>query len=97
MVGFVETGFIGGASGDAILIAQSPSPCLVFDRVEYLSNTKDALSILPIMKKVFSNCNKKNERLEIPVKFDPAKFYSDQVLLFVRTIYGRSVHTIISR
>lgn len=97
MVDFVETGFTGGASGDAILIAQSPSPCLVFDRVEYLSNTKDALSILPIMKKVSSNCPEKNERLEIPVKFDPAKFNSDQVLLFVRTIQGRSVHTIISR
>jgi hypothetical protein len=97
MVEYVETGFTGGASGDAILVAQSPSPCLVFDRVDYLSNNKDALSILPIMKRISSHCPEKSERLEIPVKFDSTKFKSKQILLFVRTIEGRSVHTIVSK
>lgn len=97
MVDYIETGFTGGASGDAILVAQSPSPCLVLDRVEYLSNTKDSLSVLPIMKKVSSNCPEKRERLEIPIKFDPSKFKYEQLLLFVRTIEGRSVNTIIAR
>lgn len=97
MVDYIETGFTGGASGDAILVAQSPSPCLVFDRVEYLSNAKDSLSVLPIMKKISSDCPEKIGRLEIPIKFDPSKFKYEQILLFVRTIEGRSVNTIIAR
>jgi hypothetical protein len=97
MVDYIETGFTGGASGDAILVAQSPSPCLTLDRVEYLSNNKDALSVLPIMKKVSSDCPEKRERIEIPIKFDPSKFKFEQILLFVRTIEGRSVNTIIAR
>jgi hypothetical protein len=97
MVDYVETGFTGGSSGDAILVAQSPSPCLVLDRVAYLSNEKDTLSVLPIMKKVSSNCPEKSQRLEIPIKFDPSKFKFEHILLFVRTIEGRSVNSIISR
>jgi hypothetical protein len=97
MVDYVETGFTGGASGDAVLIAQSPSPCLVLDRVEYLSNSKDTLSVLPIMKRVSSNCPEQRQRLEIPIKFDSSRFSFEKVLLFVRTIEGRSVNTIISR
>lgn len=97
MVDYIETGFTGGASGDAILVAQSPSSCLVLDKVQYLSNDKDALSVLPIMKKISSNCPEKRERIEIPIKFDPAKFKFSQILLFVRTVEGRSVNTLISR
>lgn len=97
IVDYVEVGFTAGASGDAILIAQTPSPCLVLDRVEYLSNNKDTLSVLPIMKKISSNCPEKRERLEIPIKFDPKKFKFEEVLIFVRTIEGRSVHTILPR
>lgn len=97
MVDYVETGFTGGASGDAVLIAQSPSPCLVLDRVEYLSNEKDTLSVLPIMKKISSDCPAIRQRLSIPIKFDVKKFKFDQLLIFVRTIEGRSVNTIISK
>lgn len=96
-VDYIETGFTGGSFGDALLIAQSPSPCLVFDRVEYLTNGKDSLSVLPIMKKISSNCPEKAERLEIPIKFDPSKFNYKQILLFVRTIEGRSVNTFVNR
>jgi hypothetical protein len=96
-VDYIETGFTGGASGDAILVAQSPSPCLVLDRVDYLTNEKDTLSILPIMKRVSSSCPEKAERIEIPVKFSPSTFKSSQILLFVRTIEGRSVNSIIAR
>lgn len=97
MVDYIETGFTGGASGDAILIAQSPSPCLVLDRVDYRTNGKDTLSVLPIMKKISSNCPEKRERLEIPIKFEPSHFKSNVMLLFVRTIEGRSVNSIISK
>lgn len=96
-VDYIETGFTGGASGDALLVAQSPSPCLTLDRVEYLSNSKDTLSVLPIMKRTSLDCPEKSQRIEIPVKFDPNKFKFERILLFVRTIEGRSVNTIISR
>jgi len=97
MVDYIETGFTGGASGEAMLVAQSPSPCLVLDRVEYLTNEKDTLSVLPIMKKISSNCPEKRERIDIPIKFDSTKFKNEQILLFVRTIEGRSVNTFIAK
>jgi len=96
-IDYVETGFTGGASGDAILVAQSPSPCLIVDKVTYLSNDKDTLSILPIMKKISSDCPEKTERIEIPIKFEPTKFKFNQILLFVRTLEGRSMNSIINR
>ena len=96
-VDYIETGFTGGASGDAMLVAQTPSPCLALDRVEYLSNSKDTLSVLPIMKRTSLDCPEKAERIEIPIKFDPSKFKFERILLFVRTIEGRSVNSIISR
>jgi hypothetical protein len=97
MVDYIEVGFTGGASGDAILVAQSPSPCLVLDKVEYRTNGKDSISVLPIMKRISSSCPEKTEQFEIPIKFDASSFNYDQVLLFVRTIEGRSVNKIISR
>lgn len=95
MVDYVEPGITGGLSGDAILIAHSPSPCLVLDKVEYQTNSKDTLSVLPIMKRISSECPEKKERIEIPIKFEPAKFKFDQLLIFVRTIEGRSINTIL--
>lgn len=97
MVDYVETGITGGLSGDAMLIAHSPSPCLIMDKVEYQTNSHDTLSVMPIMKRISSECPEKKERIEIPIKFEPGKFKFEKILIFVRTIEGRSVHTIISR
>jgi hypothetical protein len=97
LVDYVELGFTGGLSGDAILVAHSVSPCLKFDRVEYLSNEKDTISVLPVMKKVSSNCPEKKTRIEIPIKFGPDALPHDRVLLFVRSIEGKSVHSIIEK
>ena len=96
-VEYIETGFTGGASGDAILVAQSPSPCLVLHKVDYRTNGKDTLSVLPIMKRISASCPEKPERLMIPIKFNPFSFKAKEMLIFVRTIEGRSVNTIISK
>jgi hypothetical protein len=96
-VDHVELGFTGGLSGSAMLVGHAVSSCLQFDRVEYLSNDKDTLSILPIMKKVSTNCPEQRSRIEIPIKFDPRKFSHKQVLLFVRSIEGKSVYTIVGK
>lgn len=97
IVEYVELGFTGGLSGEAFLIAKSPSDCLAFDKVEYQSNKKDTISILPIMKKISSNCNEVKKRLQIPVKFNPHALNNKEVLLFVRSIEGKSVNTIITK
>ena len=76
IVDYIETGFKGWASGDAVLIAESPSTCLVLDKAEYLYNDKDALSVLPIMKKISSHFPERRERIEIPTKHDPSKLIS---------------------
>ena len=97
IVDYVELGFTGGLSGDALLMARSPSDCLVFDRVEYISNDKDTVSILPIMKKVSETCQEKTRRFEIPVKFKPAAIPHKDILLYVRSIEGKAIHTLINR
>lgn len=97
MVEYIELGFTGGLSGDALLVAKSPSDCLAFDKVEYLSNKKDTISIMPIMKKISANCNEKTKRIQIPVKFNAHSVKNKEVLLFVRSIDGKSVNTIISK
>lgn len=97
IVDHINLGFTGGISGDALLSVRSPSDCVVFDRVEYISNGKDTLSVLPIMKKISENCREKVKRFEIPIKFKPRSFSHRDLLLFVRSIEGKSVHTIINK
>jgi hypothetical protein len=96
-VEYIDLGFTGGTSGSAMIMAQTPGDCYDFDRVEYLSNKKDTLSVLPILKKVKPVCGKMKVRVEIPIKFDPAQFSYSQILLFTRSLQGQSVSTIIER
>ncbi len=97
IVEYVELGFTGGLSGDAIIIARSPSDCVVFDKLKYISNDNDTISILPIMKKISGDCNRRQKRLEIPIKFNPDSFRNSNILLFVRSIEGKSVHSIVQK
>lgn len=97
IVEYIDTGFTGGASGDAVILARLPSDCVEFDRVEYLSNKKDTLSVIPILKKVSNVCNEEQRRIEIPVKFDLKKFSHRDLLLFVRSIEGKSVNQLIKK
>jgi hypothetical protein len=96
-VEYVELGFTGGTSGDAVLVGNSVSSCLELDKVEYLSNKKDTLSVLPVMKKISNNCPEKKKRIEIPIKFDVNNLKSKKVMLFVRSIDGKSVHSFVDK
>lgn len=96
-VDYIDLGFAGGATGSAFIHAQLPSPCLEFDHVEYLSNGKDTISIMPIMKQVSDFCPMKMVPYEIPIKYDLSTVTADKVLLFSRSIDGRSVSTIMNR
>lgn len=96
MVDYVELGFTGGINGSVFLVGRMME-CLALKRVEVISNGKDAVSILPIMEKVSSTCLETRKPFDIPVNFDIKEFKSKSVLLFVRTMDGKSVHTIIEK
>lgn len=96
-VDYVDLGFTGGLSGSAFLVARAVSSCLEFDHVEYVSNGKDTFSVLPIMKKVSDVCPEESRRIDIPIKFDIRSLKSPEVLLFVRSMDGKSVHSMINR
>lgn len=96
-VDYIELGITGGLSGDALLIGSTLSPCMQLDKVEYISNKADTFSVLPVMKRIGRNCPERKTRLEIPIKFKPQQLASSKVLLFVRSIEGKSVHTIIDK
>jgi hypothetical protein len=97
VVDYIELGFLGGESGSAQLVGWNPSDCLALDHVEYVSNGKDTLSILPIMKKIRDFCPLKMVPLTIPVNFNPESFSHPKILLMSRTIEGKSVNTIMER
>ncbi len=96
MVDYVDLGFTGGLTGDAFLVGRSPD-CVELDRVETISNKKDTYSILPIMKKVSQNCSQQKTHFTIPIRFDPRLSSQDKILLFVKTMDGKSVHALIEK
>ncbi len=96
-VDYVELGFIGGLSGEALLVGSAVGPCLAFDRIESSTNKKDTFSIRPIMKKVSARCTEKRRPLSIPIMFDPAALATGKILLFVRSIDGKSVHAFVDK
>jgi hypothetical protein len=96
-VDYVDLGFTGGQSGDALLVGRSLSPCLALDKVEYISNGKDTLSVLPIMKKISQDCPEKYTSLHVPIKFNLKNYKHEKVILFVRSVEGKSIHSFVSK
>lgn len=97
MVERIDFGFTGGLGGNALLIAHAPSSCIELDHVEYMSNGRDTLSILPIMRKVSEECDENNSRLVIPIEYDLGQFEHSEVLFSVRSIDGRAVNALINK
>lgn len=93
----VNLGFAGGITGDALLIGYSPSPCLVVDKVVYRNNGMDTYSILPIMKKISNVCPEIKTQIEIPIKFNVSSVKNETILLFVRSIEGKSIQAFINK
>lgn len=81
------------AAGEVVLKGYNPSDCFELDRIEYLSNKKDSLSILPIMKQVRGFCPMKM----VPFSYKwrvPTDLEASKVLLHVRTMDGNSVNAV---
>lgn len=96
MVNYVELGFTGGVNGDVFLIGRT-TDCLAFDHMETISNGIDTLTIFPIMKKISGPCSDKRTYFNKPIRFNPQAFSNNKILLFVRTMDGKSVHALVER
>lgn len=96
-VSYIDLGFTGGTQGSALLVGTTPNGCYEFDRLEYISNKNDTLSVLPIMKKVRDTCSKKRERIFIPINYDLESFPHPEMLIFARSLEGKSVSAIVEK
>jgi hypothetical protein len=94
MVDYIDQGFV--ASGNARLVGWKPSSCLELDHVKYISNGKDTLSVLPVMKKTSSFCPMKLTPMIIPISYDRNAFKVDKILLYTRTLDGKSVNSLVN-
>ena len=72
------------------------SHCVKFDRVEIVSNGKDTLSVLPVMKQVANLCPMKGMPISFPVKLDFSKLKTKEPLIHVRTMDGKSFNKVLN-
>lgn len=71
------------------------SNCIDLDKVKVISNNKDTLSILPVMKQLTDFCPMKMMPTQYPVKLDFSSMKMKSPLLHVRTMDGKSVNTVL--
>jgi hypothetical protein len=72
------------------------SDCLDLDKIQIVSNKKDTLSVLPVMKQVSSFCAMKMMPTQYPIKVDFTGLKTGQPLLHVRTMDGKSVNSVVN-
>lgn len=82
--------------GDYVLHGWRYSNCVQLDKVEVVSNGKDTLSVLPVMKTVSTHCPMKGMPVSYPVKLDVSQLKTHEPLIHVRTMDGKSFNTILS-
>lgn len=82
---------------DYVLHGWRYSNCVQFDRVEVVSNGKDTLSVLPVMKQTAIDCPMKGMPVAYPVKLDFTSLVINEPLIHVRTMDGKSFNTILNQ
>ncbi|MGE3608632.1 MAG: hypothetical protein AB7I27_03510 [Bacteriovoracaceae bacterium] len=80
---------------DFVLKGWRFSNCIELDKIEVVSNGKDTLSILPVMKQVSNFCPMKMMPIAYPVKLDFSSVKVKEPLIHVRTMDGKSFNKII--
>lgn len=80
---------------DYVLHGWRYSPCIELDRIDVLSNGKDTLSVLPVMKQVSNFCPMKMIPVSYPVKLNFGDLKSQDPLIYIRTMDGKSFNSII--
>ena len=76
-----------------ILRGYNPSDCFELEEIKWVSNGKDTLSLLPIVKKVGHHCPLKMVPFEYPFTM-PDAIDRDKILLHVRSMDGRSYNSL---
>jgi hypothetical protein len=72
------------------------SNCVDLDRVEVVSNGKDTLSVLPVMKQLNSFCPMKGMPIAYNVKLDVESLKTREPLIHIRTMDGKSFNKILN-
>ena len=72
------------------------SNCIDLDRVEVVTNGKDTLSVLPMMKQLSSFCPMKMMPVTYAVNLDFKALKTKEPLVHVRTMDGKSFNTILT-
>lgn len=73
------------------------SPCITLDKIKVISNLKDTLSVLPIMKQVSDFCPMKMTPVAYSVKLDTSMLQVENPLIHVRTMDGKSFNKILNQ
>jgi hypothetical protein len=81
---------------DYVLHGWRYSNCIDINKIQVVSNNKDTLSILPVMKQLTDFCPMKMMPTQYSVKLDFSTIKMKSPLLHVRTMDGKSVNTIIN-
>lgn len=83
------------SNDEVVLHGWRYSNCIDIDKVKVISNKKDTLSILPVMKQLSSFCPMKGMPTQYAVKLDLSSLKIKEPLLHVRTMDGKSINSII--
>ena len=82
-------------NGKFVLHGWRYSHCIEFDRLHVISNHKDTLSVLPIMKQVSNFCPMKMTPVSYEIKLDFRDMRLNETLIHVRTMDGKSFNSIV--
>lgn len=84
------------SADEVVLHGWKYSNCLELKKIEVVSNNKDTMSILPVMKQISDFCPMKGMPVSYPVKLDFSSLKMKRPLLHVRTMDGKSVNAIVN-
>lgn len=80
-------------SRTVVLKGHNPSDCFEFQEIKTVSNNKDTIAVLPILKKVHEYCPLKMVSFEYEMEV-PRGLPAEKVLLHVRAMNGKSVNSL---
>ena len=84
------------SNNEFILHGWRYSHCIEFSKNIVISNKKDTISILPVMKQLSDFCPMKMMPISIPVTLNTSELNMKQPLIHVRTMDGKSFNTILN-
>jgi hypothetical protein len=79
-------------SREIVLVGEMNIDCMVFDKMELISNGMDAVSLLPVMKKIKNDCVEVKEKLIIRYELPYFPELKRGILVHVRAMNGNSIN-----